>query len=109
MEAHVPHLRAVAVGACWSVTEHVDHVVETSREHVHTAELVPDRLENLQMEISSEKNGRIEASSVRAENPCLGEDGSIVVFREAKVGQTSEPAAPDVGQLQPGTRSTPDL
>lgn len=79
MKAHVPEFPAVAAGTCGVVTEDVDHVVETSWEHVHAAELVPDRREN------------------------LGEDGSVVAFREAPVGQGPEPAALEVDQLRLGT------
>lgn len=47
VKAHFPEFLAVALRARWIVTEDVDDVVETSRERVQTAELVPGRLQHL--------------------------------------------------------------
>lgn len=47
VEAHFPEFLAVALRTRWIVTEDIDDVVETSRERVQTAELVPGRLQHL--------------------------------------------------------------
>lgn len=117
------------------MAEHVDDVVETSPEDVHAAELVPDRLEYLQVETHdgrTEDRGRTTGDRGRGTedwgrgredggrrmgdgdggqrgSSYLGEDGSVVVFREVPVGQASEPAALDVLQVQPRTCPAADL
>lgn len=76
VKAHLPEFPAAAARTRRVVAEHVDHVVETSREDVHAAELVPDRLEDLQVET---REGRTEGGGQRC-SAYLGEDGGVVVF-----------------------------
>lgn len=66
MKAHVPGFDAAAVGTRWVVTEHVDDVVEMSCEHVHAAEPVPQRLEDLQTEIQDRRAGCLRVNGPEA-------------------------------------------